>query len=303
MQMRTRLLLADDWRDYALLDSGGGLKLERFGAQTVVRPDPQAFWQPARPVSDWRADAVFETRGEDERGQWTLANPAAPETWAMTWEDLRFEIRRTPFRHLGIFQEHSVHWRFAMARIRAAGRPARVLNLFGYTGMMSLACAAAGADVVHLDASPKSNGYGKANQALSGLENRPIRWITDDALKFIAREQRRGNTYDAIILDPPKFGRGPKNETWRFETDFPALLDGVHALLSETPLFVIVTAYAVRLSYLALAQALADRMAPHGGIMETGEMAIPESHRDRVLPTAIYARWMAEDAGHTTSSI
>lgn len=271
MDRQTRLLIADDWSDYALLDSGHGMKLERFGAQTVIRPDPQAFWEPAAPVSSWRADASFDARiegGDVDRGQWTLHNPAAPDAWPMGWNTLRFEVRRTPFRHLGVFQEHSVHWRFAMDQIRTAGRSLKVLNLFGYTGMMSLACAAAGAEVVHLDASPKSNGYGKANQALSGLEDRPIRWIADDAMKFVAREQRRGNLYDAIILDPPKFGRGPKNETWRFEEDFPALLDGVSALLGPTPRFVILTAYAVRLSYLAIAQALADRLAPHGGRME-----------------------------------
>ncbi len=294
MSFETRLLIADDWADYALLDSGQGRKLERFGDQVLDRPDPQAFWSPARPLSEWRADAVFDARsGEDERGQWEVASPQARETWPMAWRDLHFNARRTPFRHVGVFQEHSVHWAFARDRIRSAGRPVRVLNLFGYTGMMSLACAAEGAEVVHLDASPKSNGYGKDNQALSGLQDRTIRWIADDAMKFIAREQRRGNHYDAIILDPPKFGRGPKNETWRFEEGLPDLLDGVRALLSERPLFVILTAYAVRLSYLALAQALNDRVAGLGGRIEAGEMALPQQGSDRLLPTAIYARWMA----------
>lgn len=292
METRTRLLLAEDWQDYALLDSGDGLKHERFGSQTVIRPDPQAFWTPARPTHAWSADATFEAKGDDnERGQWVVHNPAAPETWPMGWDTLRFEVRRSPFRHLGVFQEHSVHWRFAMDRIAQADRPVKVLNLFGYTGMMSLACAAAGAEVVHLDASPKSNGFGRENQTLSGLEDRPIRWITDDAMKFVAREGRRGNRYDAIVLDPPKFGRGPKNETWRFEQDFPALLDGVAELLTPQPLFVILTAYAVRLSYLAVAQALMDRLAAYGGVMEMGEMAIPQAGGARVLPTALYARW------------
>jgi 23S rRNA (cytosine1962-C5)-methyltransferase len=195
---------------------------------------------------------------------------------------------------MGIFQEHSVHWRFAQDQIRTAGRPINALNLFGYTGMMSLACAAAGAEVVHLDASPKSNGYGKENQSLSGLDDKPIRWIADDAMKFTAREIRRGNRYDGIILDPPKFGRGPKNETWRFEENLPELLDTVRDLLSDQPRFVILTAYAVRLSYLALAQALADRLKPYGGTMEMGEMALPQKDSDRLLPTAIYARWRAD---------
>lgn len=292
MKLTTRLLIADDWEDYALLDSGAGRKLERFGGQTVSRPDPQAFWTPSAPPGSWRADAVFDAKTQDdERGAWRLMRADAPDVWPLRWNELTFQARRTPFRHLGVFQEHSVHWRFAQEQIRAAGRPVKVLNLFGYTGLMSLACAAAGADVVHLDASPKSNGYGKENQTLSGLDDRTIRWIADDAMKFVAREVRRGNTYDGIVLDPPKFGRGPKNETWRFEEGLPALLDGVRALLSPEPLFVIATAYAVRLSYLALAQTLADRLETLGGTLETGEMAIPQLGSDRLLPTALYARW------------
>ena len=296
MKTDTRLLIADDWDDYALLDSGHLQKLERFGSQTVIRPDPQAFWEPARPVSSWRADARFSTKSQDDdgAGNWEVLSPNARDSWPMQWNGLTFEARRTAFRHMGVFQEHSVHWRFAQEKIRSAGRPIKALNLFGYTGMMSLACAAAGAEVVHLDASPKSNGYGKDNQAMSGLNDRTIRWIADDAMKFTAREIRRGNQYDAIILDPPKFGRGPKNETWRFEENLPELLDTVKTLLSDRPLFVILTAYAVRLSYLALSQALADRLSPLGGIMETGEMALPQQGGERLLPTAIYARWHSE---------
>jgi len=291
----TRLLVADDWGDYALLDSGAGRKLERFGAQVLVRPEPQAFWQPATPPEHWQGDAVFDPGGGDgERGTWRLRDAGAPDAWEMGWQGLRFRARRTPFRHMGVFPEHSVHWHFARERIAQADGGLRVLNLFGYTGLMSLACAQAGADVVHLDASPKSNGYGKQNQALSGLDDAPIRWIGDDAMKFIARELRRGRRYDGIILDPPKFGRGPKNETWRFEQDLPALLDGVGALLSETPVFVIATAYAVRLSHIALAQALADRLDGLGGRIETGEMALPQRGHARLLPTALYARWQAD---------
>ena len=296
MKTETKLLVADDWDDYALLDSGHLQKLERFGSQTVIRPDPQAFWEPARPVETWRADARFSSKNNDEdgSGNWEVLSPKAQDVWPMRWNGLTFNARRTAFRHMGVFQEHSVHWRFAQEQIRAAGRPVKALNLFGYTGMMSLACAAAGAEVVHLDASPKSNGYGKENQALSGLDDKPIRWIADDAMKFTAREIRRGNRYDGIILDPPKFGRGPKNETWRFEENLPELLDTVQALLSDQPRFVILTAYAVRLSYLALAQALADRLKPYGGTMEMGEMALPQKDSDRLLPTAIYARWRAD---------
>lgn len=296
MKLEKTLFLADQWEpdQYALLDSGDGHKLERFGSQTIIRPDPQAFWPPANPVDSWTADARFDAKaGDDDRGNWRLINPAAPETWPMQWQGLHFQARRTPFRHLGIFQEHSAHWAFAQERIRSAGRKIRLLNLFGYTGMMSLAAAEVGAEVTHLDASPKSNGFGKDYAALSGLSDAPIRWIADDAMKFTAREIRRGNTYDAIVLDPPKFGRGTKNETWRFEEDLPALLANVRALLSDQPLFVILTAYAVRLSHIALAQALAGHLGGLGGKIEMGEMAIPHLHDERLLPTSICARWAA----------
>lgn len=296
MNMSSTLFLADQWdpAQYALLDSGDGHKLERFGEQTVIRPDPQAFWMPANPIDRWEADAQFDAKaGDDDRGNWRLINPAAAEVWPMEWRGLRASARRTPFRHLGLFQEHSVHWAFAQNQIRSAGRKIRLLNLFGYTGMMSLAAAQAGADVTHLDASPKSNGYGKEHAAMSGLGDAPIRWIADDAMKFTSREIRRGNTYDAIVLDPPKFGRGTKNETWRFEEDLPGLLENVRALLSPDPLFVVLTAYAVRLSHIALAQALGSHLTGLEGHMEMGEMAIPHANDDRLLPTSICARWRA----------
>ena len=285
------ILKADDWQDYQLLDSGHGRKLERFGSQITDRPDPQAFRMPANPIEIWKADAVFSASGDDERGNWQKSRPNLPDDWKIGWNGLSFEVRRSPFRHLGVFQEHSVHWRHAQEKIRAAGRPIKLLNLFGYTGMMSLAAADAGAQVTHIDASPKSNGYGKANQELSGIGEKPIRWIADDVLKFMRREVRRGNTYDAIVLDPPKFGRGPKNETWRLEENLPELLELCRAVLSEQPLFVTSTVYAVRLSYLALAQSLRDHLEGLGGTITTGEMAIPEAGRDVLLPTAIFARW------------
>lgn len=297
MEMTSTLFLADQWSkdQYALLDSGNGQKLERFGDQTVIRPDPQAFWPPAQAISQWNADARFDAKaGDDDRGNWQLINPAAPDTWPMQWRGLHLNARRTPFRHLGLFQEHSVHWAFAQDRIRSAGRKIKLLNLFGYTGMMSLAAAQAGADVTHLDASPKSNGYGKDYASASGLDDAPIRWIADDAMKFTSREIRRGNTYDAIVLDPPKFGRGTKNETWRFEEDLPGLLANARALLSEKPLFIVLTAYAVRLSHIALAQALGGHLQDLGGRMEMGEMALPHAHDDRLLPTSICARWTAD---------
>jgi 23S rRNA (cytosine1962-C5)-methyltransferase len=286
------LLVSDDWRDYELLDTGHGRKLERFGRYRFNRPDAQAMWAPQSPVESWKADAVFASKEEeDERGAWTYPGKPPPEHWPIAWDSVKLNARCAAFRHMGVFPEHSVHWRWAMERIRAAGRPVRLLNLFGYTGMMSLAAAAAGAEVTHLDASPKSIGHGRENQALSGLDDKPIRWICDDAMKFVEREIRRGRTYDAIVLDPPKFGRGPKNEVWRFEEEFAALLANVRALLSDQPLFVIATVYAVRLSYLSVTQTLATSFAGLGGAIEHGEMAIRESGRGFLLPTALYARW------------
>lgn len=285
------LLISDDWRDYALLDSGDRRKLERFGQVRVNRPDPQALWAPQQPTTSWKADAIFAAKDdEDERGAWSFPGKQPPEDWPIAWDGLKLNARLAAFRHMGVFPEHSVHWRWAMDQVAAARRPVRALNLFGYTGVMSLALAKAGAEVVHLDASPKSIAQGRENQELSGLSDKPIRWICDDAMKFMEREVRRGRKYEAIVLDPPKFGRGPKNEVWRFEEDFPNLLSRTRELLSDAPLFVIATVYAVRLSYMAVGQSLAGAM--DGGAITCGEMAIRESGaRDLVLPTGLFARW------------
>ena len=289
-----QLLVSDDWRDYELIDSGDMRKLERFGPTRVNRPDPQALWRPQTPVESWKADAVFAAKDdEDERGAWTFTGNQPPEAWPIAWQGLKLNARLAAFRHMGVFPEHSVHWRWAMARVAAAKRPVQALNLFAYTGVMSLALAKAGTEVVHLDASPKSIAQGRENQELSGLSDKPIRWICDDAMKFVEREVRRGRKYDAIVLDPPKFGRGPKNEVWRFEEDFPKLLDLTRQLMSDKPLFVIATVYAVRLSYASVAQALGGAMAGLGGKLECGEMAIRESGRGNVLPTGLFARWSA----------
>ncbi len=286
-----KLLVSDDWRDYELIDSGDGRKLERFGKVRVDRPDAQALWSPQTSRGTWKADAVFASKEDEDAGSWTFPGKQPPQEWQMSWEGLKLNARLASFRHMGVFPEHSVHWRWTMEKIRAAKRPVRLLNMFGYTGMMSLAAAKAGAEVVHLDASPKSIGYGRENQALSGLDDKPIRWICDDAMKFLEREVRRERTYEAIVFDPPKFGRGPKNEVWKFEESYPALLGLVRKLLSDDPLLVIATVYAVRLSYAAVAQSLAGALDGLGGGIETGEMTIRESGRGNVLPTGLYARW------------
>ena len=294
MSSSTKMLISDDWLDYQLLDSGDMRKLERFGRITVNRPDPQALWTPQAPVSSWKPDAVFAAKDadDDERGAWQFPHRQPPEQWAMTWEGIKLNARLAAFRHMGVFPEHSVHWRWAAQKIAASNKPVKALNLFGYTGMMSLAAAAAGAEVVHLDASAKSIGYGRENQALSNLADRPIRWICDDAISFMEREVRRGRKYEAIILDPPKYGRGPKNEIWRFEEDFGKLLGLVRQLLSDEALFVILTVYAVRLSFMSVAQGLETALAGLPGSIETGEMSIREQgQRGFVLPTGLYARW------------
>jgi 23S rRNA (cytosine1962-C5)-methyltransferase len=295
------ILIADDWQDYRLLDSGNGGKLERVGAYRFVRPEPQALWAPALSSAEWdAADAVFapSASDDDDAGRWRFNKPL-PETWLLQWDHLKFLSRPTPFRHLAFFPEHSVHWRFAREQLTArGGEPAEVLNLFGYTGLASLVCAKAGAKVTHVDASKKAIGFARDNQREAGLEKAPIRWICDDALAFVKREIRRGRRYDGIILDPPKFGRGPNGETWRLEEQLSDLLESCQTLLradandrASARGFLIATVYAVRLSYLALAQTAQQAFAGAGGNWEAGEMALPHANDARLLPTAIFARW------------
>lgn len=300
--MQPRILVADDWRDYQLLDSGAGEKLEQVGPYRFVRPEPQALWAPRRAKKEWaRADAVFSSAAteDEDAGRWKL-NRELPESWPIRWDDLTFLSRPTPFRHLAFFPEHSVHWRFARESLkgRGKGEQPEVLNLFGYTGLASLACAKAGAKVTHVDASKRAIGYARENQSAAGLSEAPIRWICDDALAFVQREIRRGRRYDGIILDPPKFGRGPNGEVWRLEAQLPELLSGCAALLRENPDdpasasgFLIATIYAVRLSFIALAQLSQDVFAGAGGEWSFGEMALAHAGDERLLPTALYARW------------
>ena len=295
-----RILIADDWRDYRLLDSGNGGKLEQVGPYRFVRPEPQALWSPSRSSSEWdAADAIFApSAADDDSGRWRF-NRELPQSWPMQWSDLTFISRPTPFRHLAFFPEHSVHWRFARECLTAhTGAQPEVLNLFGYTGLASLACASVGAKVTHVDASKKAIGFAKDNQKAAGLNEAPIRWICDDALTFVKREIRRGRRYDGVILDPPKFGRGPEGETWRLEDNLLELFDACQTLLRADPNsrataqgFFIATVYAVRLSYLALAQTAAQAFDGAGGAWEIGEMALPHEGRNVLLPTAIFARW------------
>ena len=285
------LLESSHWKDYELLDSGDGLKLERFGSYTFIRPEVQAMWRRSAPEKDWdSADAVFQPTNEESGGHWSLKRKI-PERWEMKYDSIRFWTMITPGRHLGVFPETASHWNFMADSIRTAARPIKVLNLFGYTGLASLAAAAAGAQVTHVDASKKSVTWARDNQTLSGLNDKPIRWIVDDALKFVQRESRRGARYDGILLDPPKFGRGPKGEVWEVYKSLPPLLDLCRGLLSNQPLFLIMTIYAVKASALHLGQVLEDVMSKNKGSVERGELVTREKSAGRLLSQAVYARW------------
>ena len=302
-----QLLAADDWRDYALLDSGNGQKLERFATFTFVRPEPQAMWAPRLPDSAWQdADGRFvasQGRGDDddEAGGWTLSADL-PTHWPVSYDRLRFLARPTPFRHLGFFPEQAPHWNWCGGLIDGFiarhGRAPRILNLFAYSGLASLHAATAGAEITHVDASKKAIAQAFENRDACGLEDAPIRFITDDASGFVAREIRRQREYDGIILDPPKYGRGPKGETWRIEEDLSPLLQQAARLLSADAMFLVLTIYAIRASSLAAHYALADHLAGRPGQIESGELAILESALSdpqprRYVAQANFARWLA----------
>lgn len=291
--MNLTLLESPDWKDYELLDSGDGLKLERFGPYRFARPEAQAIWKRALPEAAWReVHAVFQPTNEESGGHWGFKKPVN-DKWAMTYGGIRFWAMTTPGRHLGVFPEMAAQWDWYSALIEKAGRPVKVLNLFGYTGLASLMAARAGAQVTHLDASKKSVTWARDNQALSGLEQKPIRWITDDALKFVEREARRGARYDGIILDPPKFGRGPKGEVWEVYESLPGLLSACRSILSESPLFVVLTMYAIRSSGVHLQQSLDEMMRHVKGKTDAGELVAREKSAGRLLSQAVYARWEA----------
>jgi len=278
-------LVAEPWSDWGLIDSGGGRKLERYGNVKVVRPEPQAMWAPAR--GDWDADATFVPGSdEDGGGRWVEHRPV-PRQWQLSRGDVKFQASLTPFRHLGFFPDMAPQWEW----MRARSTDADVLNLFGYTGVGTLQLSDAGARLVHVDASKKSVEGGKDNARLSGMEERPIRWIVDDAGKFTAREVRRDRRYDGILLDPPKFGRGPEGEVWRLEENLAPLLADCRRLLDQDSRFLVLTVYAVRMSALAIGELVKQTLADLGGAVEFGEMAVREEARGLLLPTAIFARW------------
>ncbi|MDH4439429.1 MAG: class I SAM-dependent methyltransferase [Rhizobium sp.] len=285
--------------DFHLIDSGDGLKLEQYGPYRIVRPEAQALWPKAQPNHVWdKADAVFTgDTDEDGMGRWRFQREALGETWPLALLGVDFHGRFTAFRHVGVFPEQIAHWSWMKQKIEAADRPLKVLNLFGYTGVASLVAAAAGAEVTHVDASKKAIGWARENQSLSRLDKAPIRWICEDAMKFILREERRGHHYDIILTDPPKFGRGPNGEVWQLFEHLPLMLDICRELLSPKPVGLVLTAYSIRASFYSIHELMRETMRGKRGLVESGELVIREAGLDgktpgRALSTSLFSRWV-----------
>lgn len=309
-QLITLILKNGAEKDYALIDSGDGEKLERFGDVIVRRPDPQALWPRVLDVKDWlKADAEFPKTGEvteDAEGNVTkgakawMKKPSVPEKWDIDFGGLKFGIKLTPFKHTGLFPEQLSQWGYMRQVIKAAHlidsqREISVLNLFAYTGGASMVCAQEGAELTHVDASHGTVNWAKENAVLSGLSEAPIRWIVEDALVFAKKELKRGKKYDAIIMDPPAFGRGAKGEIWKIEEKFLELLEVTTKLLSDKPLFLVVNGYSAGYSALGYGNALKAALKARGitaGTLESGELAI-ESEHGAALPAGIFTRWQA----------
>jgi len=295
LSQQSEILIGEGWDDYGLIDSGDGRKLERYGPHRFIRPEPQAMWSPRLDIegSDWDADGEFVPGSdEDGGGRWHFNRPVPPEGWPLSWREVRFTAQCTPFRHLGFFPDMAPVWDWMGGQL-SGRQDAATMNLFGYTGVGSLALSAYG-PVTHVDASKKSVAQAKENAQLAGLQDRPIRWLIDDAAKFTAREVRRGKRYDGIILDPPKFGRGPDGEVWRLEESLPGLIADCRKLLDTDSRFLFLTVYAVRMSSLAIAGLLEQALFDLPGTIEHGDLAVrEEGEGGRLLPTAIFARWRA----------
>ena len=300
--MNPILLQTSQWSDYALLDSGDGDKLERFGPYIFSRPEPQAIWKKNLSSKVWNNTSgkfisSSSTDNDQIVGKWSLEKNL-PDKWEINFENLKFFATPTPFRHLGFFPDQSPHWLWAAEKIKlhqqlfSKKTPPKILNLFGYSGVASLHAAANGATVTHIDASKKAINFAFENRNLSSFENLPIKFITEDTVKFVLREIRRNNKYDAIILDPPKYGRGPNGEKWELFKDLPFLLNLIPQILSKKPLFIILNSYAIRASYLSLHYALKDVMQGFTGSVQSGELCITEEQKNpRQISTAIFARW------------
>lgn len=285
--------ISTDWKDYALLDSGRGRKLEQFGPYRLIRPEERAVWKPADPEGEWlAADAEFMLAEKGDGGEWQF-NRELPARWEIRYKDLSLWLSTEQSRQVGVFPENAVHWDWIGEQVRKAQGEVKVLNLFGYTGAASLAAAAAGASVTHIDSSRRAITTGRENQALNQLDDRPIRWIVEDALKFAEREVRRGNKYEGIIFDPPKYGLGPKRERWAFFENYEYLCQVLAGCLSDHPSFVVVTAYALESPPEVLVKGLDAILKRRDGRLELGTLTVMEKSAGRKIDLSITGRWLA----------
>ena len=282
------------WRDYELIDTSNGERLERWGDIILIRPDPEIIWKTEKKHPLWRNAHARYQRSNTGGGAWQTYKPI-PDVWKIHYKELTFRLKPMGFKHTGLFPEQAVNWDFAMGKIRSAGRPVRVLNLFGYTGAMTLACMAAGATVCHVDASRGIVQWARENAEASRLADRPVRWLVDDCLKFVQREQRRGNTYDAIIMDPPAYGRGPGGEVWRLEEQVYSLVEQCLPVLSDDPLFFIISSYAAGLSPAVMEYLLGCLLQKkYGGTVSSFETGLPVTQTGLVLPCGSSAVWESQ---------
>ena len=290
----SKILFPTEWTDYELVDFGHGKKLERFGDYTFIRPDSQALAKPVLQKKVWdNADGMFSSSIDEEKGNWKLSSKV-PKYWTINYGELKLRAIPTPFRHLGFFPEQSVHWDWYRSLIKKRRKP-KVLNLFGYSGIASLDAAISGAEVTHVDASKKAINLAFENRNRNNLEELPIRFLVEDAVNFVKREIRRNNKYDGVILDPPKYGRGPNGEIWRIKEDLLNLMYLIKEILSENPLFLVLTSYAIRSSHISLYYLLESSLKINYGEYSSGELGIKDSSdRKRVLSCANFARWQCE---------
>lgn len=285
--------VSDKWKDYELIDCSGGQKLERWGSQLLVRPDPQAIWETEKTHPGWTRPSARYSRSATGGGHWEKSS--VPESWRVHYGELSFNVKPMNFKHTGIFPEQATNWDFAMETIRRAERPVSVLNLFAYTGAATLACAKAGASVCHVDAAKGMVAWAKENAAASGLEGAPIRWIVDDCVKFVEREIRRGKRYDAIIMDPPSYGRGPGGETWKLEESLWGFVQLCAGVLSNTPLFVLINSYTTGLSPSVLTYISESVFTKQFyGHSESRELGLPVTESGLILPCGASCRWLAK---------
>ena len=282
--------IADGWKDYEVIDTSCGEKLERWGNYILVRPDPQVIWNTEKRAEEWRKCNGHYHRSNKGGGSWEFHN--MPDVWQINYKNLKFNLQPFKFKHTGLFPEQAVNWEWSGQKIKNAGRSIKVLNLFAYTGGATIAAAAAGASVTHVDASKGMVTWAKENLAASGLSNAPVRWIVDDCVKFVERETRRGNKYDAIIMDPPSYGRGPKGEIWKIEEKIHPFIQLCAKLLSDTPLFFLINSYTTGLQPAVLSyMAELELVKRHGGRAEAQEIGLPVTSNGLILPCGASARW------------